>query len=68
MEILYSVRLYCFKSLWHRAFNPYTELCLGPTVDDNLIPALPGVSYLKGNYSSHLNVMVGHNANEVSRR
>lgn len=46
--------------------SPYGQFTYGPTVDGDFVPALPGVLLLHGQYAKDLNVMVGHNADEVS--
>ena len=38
---------------------------LGPVVDGNFVPDLPGKLLLQGAFAKNLKVMVGHNANEV---
>lgn len=46
--------------------SPYGQYTYGPTVDGDFVPALPGLLLLHGQYPKDLNIMVGHNADEVS--
>ena len=43
----------------------YGQYVYGPAVDGDFVPALPGVLLLHGQYAKDLNIMVGHNADEV---
>lgn len=52
-----------------QVFNaPYGLFVYGPTVDDCFVPDLPGVLLLEGRFSNDLKIMLGHNAEEVSRK
>jgi carboxylesterase type B len=44
----------------------YGQYVYGPVVDGDFVPALPGVLLLHGEFAKDLNIMVGHNADEVS--
>lgn len=43
----------------------YGQYVYGPSVDGDFVPALPGILLLHGQFAKDLNVMVGHNADEV---
>ena len=45
----------------------YGDFTFGPAVDGDFLPSLPGEALLHGNFDKSVKVMVGHNANEVSR-
>ena len=46
--------------------SPYGQYTYGPTVDGDFVPALPGLLLSRGEFAKDLNIMVGHNADEVS--
>jgi len=48
--------------------SPYGSFTYGPVVDGAFVPALPGQLLARGHYAKNLNVMVGHNADEVCLR
>lgn len=45
----------------------YGGFAYGPVVDGDFTPALPGQLLARGKFDKNVKVMVGHNANEVSR-
>ena len=45
----------------------YGGFTYGPVVDGDFTPALPGQLLARGQFDKKVKVMVGHNANEVSR-
>lgn len=49
------------KTAWR---SPYGSFTYGPTVGGDLAPDLPGTALRDGNFHSHINVMVGYNADE----
>ena len=48
--------------------SPYGQFTYGPTIDGDFAPATPGELLLHGEYAKNIRVMVGHNADEVSKR
>lgn len=47
--------------------SSYGDFTYGPTVDGKFVPALPGELLLHGQYDKTLKLMLGHNADEVSK-
>ncbi|KAJ5758315.1 uncharacterized protein N7511_007009 [Penicillium nucicola] len=44
--------------------SQWGQFTYGPTVDGTFVPALPGQLLLSGDFDHHVNIMVGHNADE----
>ena len=47
--------------------SPYGLYTYGPAIDGDFVPALPGELLLHEQFTKDVKVMVGHNANEVSK-
>lgn len=44
--------------------SQWTSFTFGPTVDGDLVPALPGISFTNGQFDQDVAVMTGHTAHE----